>query len=79
MRTLIRIFDADDARWMVLLVVAVTCFYSLDTAWQLEARVAAQRTRIEDLELEQRDTTTQLQAIKYGCAAHWGSGSLCME
>ena len=79
MRTLIRMFDSDDARWLILLVVAVVSFYALDNAWQLEAKVASQRGRIEDLELEARELTTQVQAIRRNCDGHWGHGSLCME
>lgn len=79
MRTLIRMFDADDARWIITMLLAVGLFYALDRCWQLEAAHAKLLARMWENELEHTELATQVQAVRRNCDGHWGQGSLCIE
>ncbi len=50
MRKLIRMFDLDDARWMVVLIVGVMCCYALDAGWRAEDAVARAQAKAWDHE-----------------------------
>ncbi len=65
MRKLIKMFDLDDARWFVVLVLAAMCSYSLDTAWQVQAAQAKQQDgawRIESAMTGMHERIEKLEA-----------------
>lgn len=79
---LVREFDLDDLRWLVVATLVVSVAYFADATWQLERQVRELRVdqwdavtrcidhqrRLEDLELEKLEDARD--------ANGWGSGSM---
>ncbi len=81
MRYLIRNFDLDDARWLVLVVLAVSLFTSWDHTRALEQRVAAIETsaaRAREPEPEPIELR-EVEEERLPTATEWGNGSMCVD
>lgn len=75
MRYLIRTFDLDDARWLVIVLLAVGLYFSWSHGRELERRV-------EVMELASAKEPEPLELREEECGpteTEWGKGSLCVD
>jgi hypothetical protein len=88
-RYVVRKFDADDMRWLIIVALAVGMFHSLDAGWQAQRDNRLMLSRIWDLELEAQELRTQLVGVNAALAAkeleedarpptahEWGGGGM---